>query len=94
MTIIPTNQNAIIEIIKDTETPVPSRSDGFIIPVDTTTNKTPKAILQAISEDCTDEYLKSSVGKQILFRANSAADIPESGLAIVAINDIIAVINE
>jgi co-chaperonin GroES (HSP10) len=93
MKIIPTNLNAIIQI-EEVEKKTSVKSDGFIIPVDTTTVKTPSATLIAVSEDCTDEAIKSAVGKKILYRLNAEAGIPDSQLAIIAISDIVAILSE
>ncbi len=93
MKIIPTNLNAIIQI-EEVEQKSSVKSDGFIIPNDTTTVKTPTAVLVAVSDDCTDEAITSAVGKKILYRLNAEAGIPDSKLAIIAIDDIVAIVSE
>lgn len=94
MNIVPTNLNAIIEILETDNSKSTNKNDGFIIPVDTTKNKTPKAKLIAVSDDCTDMCIKNAIGKEILYRLDTAAGIPDTKLAIIAISDIVAILSE
>lgn len=96
MNIVPTNLNAIIEVVKpETDSNTQNvKSDGFIIPVNANPTKTPTAKLIAVSDDCTDTVIKNAVGKNILYRIDTAAEIPDTKLAIIAIDNIVAILSE